>query len=91
MCLVSRRRTDGSSINLDQVRGLTLEPDEELIILVMDTDDLLLLYTDAARHSSDDLETWMNASFEATPRVRVEQYLGMHVTRDKEKGLLRPL
>ena len=85
---VSRRRPDGTSIDLDELRGLTLEPDEELIILVMNTDDLLILYTDSARHSVDNLESLINASFEATPREPVEQYLGMHVTRDKEKGLL---
>ena len=85
---VSRKHADGSPIDLDELRGLTLEPNEELIILVMNTDDLLMLYTDSARHSVDDLESLINASFEATPREPVEQYLGMHVTRDKKKGLL---
>ena len=85
---VSRKHADGSPIDLDELRGLTLEPNEELIILVMNTDDLLMLYTDSARRSVDDLESLINASFEATPREPVEQYLGMHVTRDKKKGLL---
>jgi len=53
----------------------------------MNTDDLIL-YTDSARHSIDDLEALINTSFEATPRAPVDQFLGMHVTRDKDKGLL---
>ena len=43
-------------MDLDELRGLTLEPDEELIILGINTDDLLILHTDLARHSVDDLE-----------------------------------
>ena len=85
---VSSKHGDGSPVNLEELRGIKLEPDEELIILVMNTDDLLILYTDSARHSVDDLEALINVSFEATPRTPVDQYLGMHITRDKDKGLL---
>ena len=85
---VSRKHGDGSPVNLEELRGIKLEPDEELTILVMNTDDLLILYTDSARHSVDDLEALINVSFEATPRAPVDQYLGMHITRDKDKGLL---
>jgi hypothetical protein len=48
----------------------------------------LLVSASSVRHCVDDLEALINASFEATTRVPVEQYLGMHVTRDKGKGFL---
>ena len=36
----------------------------------------------------DDFEALLNLSFEDTPRAPVEQYLGMHVTRNRERRLL---
>ena len=85
---VKREHADGTCVDLDKLRDITLEPGERLIILAMNTDDLLLLYTDSARVLVDDFETLLNESFEATPRAPVEQYLGMHVTRDRTKRLL---
>ena len=85
---VFRQHADGTPINLDTLRGITLEPGEELIILVMNTDDLLILYTDSATTKVDDFEKLINASFDATPRVPVDQYLGMHVARDDAKNFL---
>ena len=85
---VCRQHADGTPVNLDTLRGITLEPDEELIILVMNTDDLLILYTDSATKRVDDFEKLINASFDATPRVPVDQYLGMHVARDEARNFL---
>ena len=79
---VFRQHSDGQPVDLDELRGITLEPDEELIILVMNTDDLLILYTDSALQRVNDFEQLVNQSFEATPREPVEQYLGLHVSRD---------
>ena len=46
----------------------------------MNTDDLLILYTDNALSFVDDLETQIYLSFNATPRATVDQYLGLHIT-----------
>ena len=54
----------------------------------MNTDDLLVLYTDSALKLVDNLEALLNLSFEATPREPVDQYLGMHVTRNREQRYL---
>ena len=50
VCYVFREGYDGAPIDLDKLRGLTLEPNEKLIILCMNTDDMLIAYTDSARH-----------------------------------------
>jgi hypothetical protein len=77
-------------VDLDKLRDITLEPRERLVILVMNTDDLLILNTDSARAEVDAFEKLLNQSFEATSRAPVDQHLGMHatVTRNREK---RPL
>jgi hypothetical protein len=85
---VKREHADGTCVDLDELRDITLEPGERLVILVMNTDDLLVLYTDSARAIVDDFESLLNLSFEATPRAPVEQYLGMHVTRNRERRFL---
>ena len=85
---VCRQHANGTPVNLDTLRGITLEPHEELIILVMNTDDLLILYTDSATTQVDELEKLINVSFDATPRVPVDQYLGMHVARDDDRNFL---
>ena len=74
---------DGTPVDLDKLEGVTLEPGEKLVILVMNTDDLLILYTDNALSLVDDLETQICSSFNTTPRATVHQYLGLHITRDK--------
>jgi hypothetical protein len=85
---VKRQHADGTMVDLDKLRDITLEPGERLIILVMNTDDLLILYTDSARDEVDTFEKVLNQSFEATPRAPVDQYLGMHVTRNRAQRLL---
>ena len=85
---VKRQHADGTMVDLDTLRDITLEPGERLIILVMNTDDLLILYTDSALHEVDALEKLLNQSFDATPRAPVDQYLGMHVTRNRAQRLL---
>ena len=85
---VKRQHADGTMVDLEKLRDITLEPGERLIILVMNTDDLLILYTDSARTEVDAFEKLLNQSFEATPRAPVDQYLGMHVTRNRAQRLL---
>jgi hypothetical protein len=85
---VFREGADGTPIDLDTLRGVTLEPGEKLIILVMNTDDMLIMYTANARTLVDDFEAKTCASFEAAPRQPVEQYLGMTVTRNRARRLL---
>jgi hypothetical protein len=75
-------------VDLDKLRNITLEPGERLVILVMNTDDLLILYTDKARLEVDAFEKLLNQSFEATSRAPVDQYLGMHVTCNRAQRLL---
>ena len=89
---VKRQHADGTMVDLDKLRDITLEPGERLIILVMNTDDLLILYTDSARIEVDAFEKLLNQSFEATPRAPgarpVDQYLVMHVTSNRSQRLL---
>ena len=88
VCYVFREGYDGAPIDLDKLRGLTLEPNEKLIILCMNTDDMLIAYTDSARHLVDEFERSLNASYTSTPRTPLEYYLGMHVQRDRENRVL---
>ena len=88
VCYVFREGKDGQPIDLDKLRGITLEPEEKLIILCMNTDDMLISYTDSARHLVDEFERSLNASYAATPRTPLEFYLGMHVQRDRAKRVL---
>jgi hypothetical protein len=85
---VCREHGDGTPVDLTTLRGISLEPDEKLIILVMNTDDLLILYTESATSQVDDFERLINQSFDATPRAPVDQYLGMHVARDDDRQYL---
>ena len=85
---VFRENDTGTPIDLDKLRGVTLEPGEKLVILVMNTDDLLILYTDNALSLVDTLEQKICTSFEATPRAPVDQYLGLHITRDADGNYL---
>jgi hypothetical protein len=43
-------------VDLDKLRDITLEPGERLVILVMNTNDLLILSTDSARTEVDAFE-----------------------------------
>ena len=85
---VFREHPDGKPVDLNEPRGIKLEPEERLIILVMNTDDMLIAYTDSAREMVDEFERTLNLSYKTTPRVPLEYYVGMHIVRDREKRLL---
>jgi len=53
----------------------------------MNTDDMLIAYSDNARDLVDSFEKKLNNSFEVTPRSQIEHYMGMHVLYDQEKGI----
>ena len=63
---VFREQGDGTPTNLDDLRGIQLDPDEKIIILVMNTDDMLISYSDNARSLVDAFELELNQSYEAT-------------------------
>jgi len=56
--------------------------------MIMNTDDMLIAYSDNARELVDSFEKRLNNSFEATPRSQIQHYMGMHVLYDKKKDLL---
>ena len=85
---VFRERGDGTPSDLDTMRGIQLEPDEKIIILVMNTDDMLISYSENARGIVDEFELTLNEAYEATPRAPIEYYLGMHIQRDRKNRLL---
>ena len=84
VCYVFRDHADGMSVDLDTFRGFTLEPNEKLIILCINTDDMLISYTENARHLVDEFDRTLNVSYGCTPRVPLEYYLGMHTVRLRE-------
>jgi len=75
-------------INLDGLRGLKIEKNGKIIIMIMNTDDMLIAYSDNSRELVDSFEKKLNNSFEATPRSQIEHHVGMHVHYDQLKGLL---
>ena len=85
---VMRKSEELAPINPDELRGLKIEKNAKIIIMIMDTDDMLIAYSDNARELVDSFEKKLNNSFEATPRFQIEHYMGMHVLYDKKKGLL---
>ena len=85
---IMRKRADGTRVDLELKRGFKLEDGERLVIVIMNTDDMLIAYTKNAKDFVDDFEQTLNKSFEATPREEAEYYMGMHIVRDREKGLL---
>jgi len=54
----------------------------------MNTDNMLIAYSDNARDLVDCFEKKLNNSFEATPCSQIEHYMGMHVRYDQQKGIL---
>ena len=80
-----RKRADGTRVDLELKRGFKLEDGERLVIVIMNTDDMLIAYTKNAKDFVDDFEQTLNRSFEATPREEAEYYMGMHIVRDKER------
>jgi hypothetical protein len=85
---IMRVKADGTPVDLDIERGISLEKGEKLVIIVMNTDDMLIAYTKNANSFVDDFERILNEIFEATPREKVEYYMGMHIVRDRERGYL---
>jgi hypothetical protein len=65
-----------------------LEEKEKLVIIVMNTDEMLIAYTKNAKSFVDGFKRVLNESFEATPREKAEYYMGMHIVRDRDRGLL---
>jgi hypothetical protein len=85
---IMREKADGSLVDLDIERGIMLEEKEKLVIIVMNTDDMLIAYTKNAKSFVDGFERVLDESFEATPREKAEYYMGMHIVRDRDRGLL---
>jgi len=56
--------------------------------MIMNTDDMLIAYSDNASELVDSFEKKLNNSFEVTPRSQIEHYMGMHVLYDNKKVLL---
>jgi len=54
----------------------------------MNTDNMLIAYSENAIELVDSFKRKLNDYFEATPRSKIEHYMGMHVLYDKQKGLL---
>ena len=50
---VMRQDAQGNPINLDKADGIKLQPSEKLVIIVMNTDDLLIMYTQNAKAHVD--------------------------------------
>jgi hypothetical protein len=49
---------------------------------------MLIAYTKNAKSFVDDFERILNESFEATPREKVEYYMGMHIVGTEREGTL---
>ena len=49
---VMRESKELAPINLEELRGLKIEKNKIIIIMIMNTDDMLIAYSDNARHSS---------------------------------------
>ena len=79
---VMRESEELAPINLDELRGLKIEKNEKIIIMITNTDDMLIAYSDNARDLVDSFEKKLNNLFEATPRSQIEHYMGMHVLYD---------
>ena len=63
-----RESEELAPINLDELRGLKIEKNEKIIIIIMNTDDMLIAYSDNTRELVDSFEKKLNNSFEATTR-----------------------
>jgi len=83
-----RKSEELAPINLDELRGLKIEKNERIIIMIMNTDDMLIAHPDNAKNLVYSFEKKLNNPFEATPRSQIEHYMGMHVLYDQQKGIL---
>ena len=84
---IMRVKSDGSPVDLDVEREIPLEEGEKLVIIVMNTDDMLIAYTKKAKSFVDDFERILNERFSA-PREKFEYNMGMHIVRDRVRGYL---
>ena len=72
-CVYVMRESEGlAPINLDELRGLKIEKNEKIIIIIMNTDDMLIAYSDNARELDDSFEKKLNTSFEVTLRSQIQ-------------------
>ena len=91
-CVCVMRESEAlAPINLEELRGprLKIEKTEKSIIMIINTDDMLITYSDNVRELVDFFEKKLNKFFEVTPRFKIKPFMGMHVLYDKQKGLLR--
>jgi len=58
---------------------MKLEKDEKIIIMIMNTDNMLITYSDNARELVDSFEKKLNDSLETTPCFKIEYDMGIHV------------
>ena len=86
--ITKKRHHHHQPVDLDIERGISLEEGGKLVIIVMNTDDMLIAYTKNAKSFVDDFERILNESFEATPREKVEYYMGMHIVGTEREGTL---
>jgi len=83
-----RESEELAPINIDELRGAKNAKNEKIMIMIMNTDDMLITYSDNARDLVDSFKQKLHNSFEATPRSQIEHYMGMSVLYDQEKGIL---
>ena len=88
---VMRESEELAPINLDELRGpgLKIEKTGKSIIMIINTDEMLITYSDNVRELVDFFKKKLNNFFEVTPCSKIKQFMGMHVLHDKQKGLLR--
>ena len=59
-------------IDLDEFWGQKIEKDEKIVIMIVNTDNMLISYSDNARQLVDSFEKKLIDCFEATPRPKIE-------------------
>ena len=57
---VMRESEELAPINLDELRGLKIEKNTKIIIMIMNTDDMLIAYSDNARNLVDSFDKKFN-------------------------------
>jgi len=71
-----------------QAPRLKIEKDRKIVIIIINTKDMLIAYSDKTRKLVDSFKKKLDYSFEATTRSKIEHYMDIHVLYDKQKGLL---
>ena len=57
-------------------------------MIIINTNYMLIAYSDNTRELVDSFKKKLDYSFGATPRSKIERYMNIHVLYDKQKGLL---